>query len=82
MQETAELDELAPSRISLRRITISIGLPMSIVNIVDRIGEAEGVHQGRLFERLIRKGLAVERAERQQRSESAQSVGAVGQGNS
>lgn len=62
---TEELDELSPKRISSRRITIGIGVPMSLLNVIDRIGESEGVPQTTLIERLLRKGLAVERDERE-----------------
>lgn len=51
--------------IGRRKVTLSLGLPMSLVNVIDRISAAENNSASHVFERLIRIGLQVERDRRE-----------------
>ena len=50
---------------SRRRVTITTCLPLSLLEVLDRIADAEGTAMSRVFVRVLRRGLEVERAERQ-----------------
>jgi uncharacterized protein (UPF0216 family) len=58
-----ELDEL--NGISKRVVNCSFALPMSLINVIDQIAHAESVVAAKVMARVIRKGLEVERAERE-----------------
>ena len=62
--DVSDVDELTPRRISQRRVPLNISLPMALVNVIDAIADSEGMASLTLIERLIRKGLEIERAER------------------
>lgn len=62
-----DYEELAG--LSRRRLTLSFSMPMSLIEVVDRIAASEGLRMSTsVFERLLRKGLAVERDERERKA--------------
>lgn len=61
------------SSLSKRRMTLSFSVPMRLVEVVDRITAAEGARSAAVvLERLLRKGLAVERNEREARAKNGE----------
>lgn len=62
-------DERTASRV--RRINTTVYLPATLVEVLDRISESEDKGFTAIAERVIRKGLAVERAERESKQADA-----------
>lgn len=56
--------ELAEER-KERRIPVASTLPLSLVSVIDSIADSERIAVAEVLRRVIRKGLEVERAERE-----------------
>ncbi len=50
---------------SRRKVNPNTALPMSLVELMDRIAASEGMPVAQVYARVLRKGLEVERAERE-----------------
>ena len=53
-----------------RRVNIAVSLPIELVTVVDAIADSEGVTFSRIYERLLRRSLALERDEREAKAKS------------
>jgi hypothetical protein len=47
-----------------RKVTINVHLPITMIEVLDKLADAEEVSTNRVVERLVRRGLAIERDER------------------
>lgn len=52
-----------------RIVTVSLSTPSTLLDVLDRIADAEAVAFNSVVLRLLRKGLAVERDERAKKAE-------------
>lgn len=56
------------SAVRNRKVTVSVSLPVSLIDVLDRIVDSESAPICRIYERVIRKGLQVERNERAEKA--------------